>query len=93
MEILMSGLLAVVIAFSIFLSKKAKAGTLGQPLDWSKVLRTGIVGVVIGVAAQLKGFTLTDANYETYLAANGFLITMVDQGLKGLLGFIKRKTG
>lgn len=87
MEIVLSIAIACGVALTIFASK----WQAGQPFDGQKLLRTAVVGLVIGVLGHYKGYTITADNFEAYVAANAGVIAVADQGVKMLWRLIRRK--
>ena len=77
-EIGVAIIMALVVSLSIYAAKLPK-GEIFQPY---KLVRTLIVGAVLGVVAYFSGFALTTENWETYLLANAGIIGFVDQLVK-----------
>lgn len=80
---------AVVIALSTFVTKFQK----GEAFQPRKLIRTLLVGVVIGIIAHLKGVTITADNYEAYLLANAGIIGVADQAVKFFYRLIVKSDG
>ena len=62
----------------------------GEPFDGFKLLRTLIIGAVLGVIAKLGGAELTADNWQAYEAANVGIIAALDQLVKLIGRFIVR---
>ena len=78
MEILLGLGIAVLLSLSTFVTKLQK----GEDFQLYKLVRTLVVGGVLGGVAHWKGVTLTAENWDVYMAANVGVIHYADQGLK-----------
>jgi hypothetical protein len=84
MEILIGLGIAITISLTIYLGKLQKEEEF-QPF---KLARTLAVGIVLGIIAYVKGYTITAENYEAYLLANAGIIGGVDVVVKVAYRFI-----
>lgn len=77
---LIQAVLASVVAgggFSVMAAiSKIKKGEKFEP---SKLMGTVILGGVIGIIAHFSGYTLDAENYQSYVAANGFVVVIFDK--------------
>jgi uncharacterized membrane protein HdeD (DUF308 family) len=81
---------AVIFSLSYYL-KQTK-----EPFSWSKLLATGIIGVVIGVVALITNIgNITDAWVITQLTTYAGAVALVDSWIKVILrrGLSSTKTG
>lgn len=78
MEIAIGFVMAVMISLTMYIGKLQK----GDEFQPSKLVRTVVVGLILGGIAQWKGFTITQENWDTYLATYAGVIGAADQGLK-----------
>lgn len=77
-QIAMSLGMAILISVLTYITKVQK----GESFDAYKVLRTLVIGLVIGGIAYYKGFTITPENWEAYLTSNMGIVAVLDQGWK-----------
>lgn len=66
---------AVLLSLTFFVAKLQK----GEAFQPYKLIRTVVVGLVLGGLAQWKGVTLTVENWDAYIAANAGIIAAVDK--------------
>ena len=78
MGIVYSIIMALVISLGTFVTKLQK----GEPFVAAKLLRTVVIGAVLGGVAWYSGFAITPENWEAYLLANAGAIAVIDQGVK-----------
>lgn len=78
MEILIGLGIAVSLSLSTFANKWMK----GEEFQWYKLIRTAVVGIVLGGLAQWQGVELTSENWLVYVGANTGAVNYADQGLK-----------
>ena len=91
MEILMSLMSAVFIAFGVYASKAAQPG--GEPFRFEKLFRTLIVGLGLGIVAQVTQYQITAENWDAYLFANTGLVGALDQLVKLIWRLVVRLRG
>jgi len=84
MAIVYSIIMALIISLGTFVTKLQK----GEVFDVTKLLRTVVIGVVLGGLAWYSGFALTAENWETYLIANAGAVSIVDQVVKFISNLI-----
>ncbi len=74
-----------IIGISAFPSKKIN----GEQWDWIKIIKSLIIGGVVGGILKSQGVDITSENYVAYTAANGGITTIVDKittaGLKWII--------
>lgn len=87
MEFLISVVSAVAVGYGIFLGKKTK----GDKFERRKLLRMALVGVMVGIVAQITGVTITAENYDAYLLSNGFIVIAGDIAVKAIYRLVDRK--
>jgi hypothetical protein len=85
--ILMSVVVALLISMTTFAGKVQK----GEAFDWVKLVRTLLIGVVLGVVAGFSGFQITAENWEMYATANAGAVAIVDQLFKAGLRVVMPK--
>ena len=54
----------------------------GEPFDVVKLIRTLIIGAVLGIIAKLSGAELTADNWTAYELGNAGIIALIDQLVK-----------
>ncbi len=79
----MSILTALGIALTMYASKsKLIDPNQGQAFEGRKMVRTLVVGVIIGIVAYFQGFEITEANFEMYSTTNALVIVGADLATK-----------
>lgn len=78
MEILIGIGTALSLAMFIYLGKWKK----GESFQPYKLIRTLVVGTVIGLIAYKQGYTLTAENYIGYVGNNASAVFIADQAVK-----------
>ena len=91
MEVLMSLVSAVMVAFGIYASKAAQPG--GEPFSFEKAFRTLVVGLGLGIVAQVTHYQITAENWGAYLFANAGLVGALDQLVKLIWRLVVRLRG
>ena len=84
MGVVYSIIMALIISLGTFVTKLQK----GEPFDAAKLLRTVIIGAVLGGAAWYGGAVITPENWEAYLLANAGAIAVADQAVKFISNLI-----
>lgn len=77
--------IAILLNLTVYASKFQK----GEAFDPLKLLRTVLVGLVGGIGAAITGAEITAENWQAYMAANGFAVTIADQIVKMVGRFLK----
>ena len=77
-QILLSFGMAVLIGLVTMFSKIQK----GEPFSLYKLLRTALIGLVLGGVSYFSGLTITQENWEMYMASNAGVVGIVDQVVK-----------
>ena len=86
-QIVFSVIMAVLISLIFFTSKIQS----GEAFSFTKMGRTVLVGIALGITAYFSGFNLTVENWEMYAAANTGAIAVVDKILTTVMKLIKPK--
>lgn len=84
-------LIGLAVAVSISLTTYAGKRQKGQAFDPYKLLRTVLIGLVGGIGAAITGAEITAENWEAYIAANGFAVTIADQIVKMVMRLFEGK--
>lgn len=87
-QIAVSAFMAIVLGFWIYLGKLK---TKSEPFSVTKLVRTAIIGAILGALAGFTGYDLTASNWEVYLAANTGVIAFIDPLFKTILTSIGLK--
>jgi hypothetical protein len=84
--------LGIAYGLVVFCQKALKSTTPAKKdsFEISKIIRTSIIGAILGGLAAFKGVPLGVDNYEVYLAANTGVIAAVEPALIAITRLIKR---
>ena len=88
-QILMSIGLALGVSLIIYFKKLTKDE--GEKFSYQKVVRTIVIGGILGVVSYQQGFDLNMTNYPEYAMANVGVIALADQVLAGIWRFLKSR--
>jgi len=78
---------AVGLGVLTYISKMQK----GEKFDAQKLIKSGIVGALIGGIASTSGYTLTAENYQSYLVTNAGAVAIAYQLVNLSIRTIKEK--
>ena len=77
---------AIALGIATYLTKLQK----GETFDPKKLLRTVVIGVVVGVVSAYKGVEVTADTYQAIVAANAGIIAFLDQGFKVIVRLFRK---
>lgn len=78
----MQMMVSMLVALGVGLITYANKWRKGEQFEGRKLMRTAVVGIVLGAIAWKGGYSLTADNWDTYLAANAGTVAVIDQLVK-----------
>ena len=77
-QIAISAGIAMLVSLVTMLTKLQK----GEKFSIDKLIRTIVIGLVLGGMAAYSGIEITSENWEAYLTANAGIVAVLDQIVK-----------